>query len=917
VHARPRRGHAALRAGVDVAVIVTALVFIGSYFPRGVMFADTITNGGDMGSHFYPAWYLRHVLLPRGQVVGWCPGNFCGFPLFQFYFPLPFLIMAALSLVIPLTIAFKLVTVLGTFMLPPCAYLGLRLSGVPFPGPALGAVGVLPFLFMEANSMWGGNIPSTLAGEFTYSFAIALAVLFLGTLRRTVDTGRGRAWNGLLVALIGLSHGYALLWAGVTSLTEALSTRGWWRRVGTLVAVHGLAILLMAFWLIPLLAYAPWTTAYTHVWFSHAFWREGLPPVLVPLALIAVVATLLVAVGAAWRREPLLPRALAKIWAGAVVGLLFYLTARPLHVVDVRFIPFLQLGLCLAAAAALGYLLARLPMPEVWPLVGAMLVLPYLQSGMPSGLAAALDTVTGRLGVGQVQAYRGIGFIPTWIDWNYSGFERKAPWKTFKAINDHLRGTYRDPRVVYEHDSENEALGTVRAFESLPLFSGRSTLEGLYMQAVVTAPFVFYVQSEISRQQSCPFSEYGCSHFDLDRGLAHLRMFNVSQFIARSAAVRAAASRQPGLIHEFTAGEYEVYRVEGNDGRYAIPLEKAPVLVRTSTWKADAYRWFKTAGPDDPVPVFVDGEVDPADRARFAAVVDTLPAEYPSVALPTPPPPLVEEMGYERIRVSGCTPGRPVLIRISYHPRWRSLTGERVWLAAPGFMLVFPRGDTFELVFGGGLPITIGELLTAVGWAVFLVAVLPVGRRVGRAVAAVGERVSALPPISGVRALSRRLAEGPVILRRALLGLVLLATAVAFASLAYASRFDSADASALEARRLYNAGQLREALPYFRAARERAPLSKTAVNAAYFEATILLRSEDWAGAAAAFQRLVETYPEATTIAEALYQLGVCRWRLGEPTAARAAWEETRRRYPDSRWAELAGERLAETASTGS
>ena len=127
---------------------------------------------------------------------------------------------------------------------------------MPFPGPALGALTPLCFLFMEANSMWGGNIPSTLAGEFAFSIGLALAVLFLGALRWSVAHGRGRAWCGLLEAVVGMSHGYTLLWAGLGSLGELIAIRGWWRRVGTLVAVHGLAILLMAFWLFPLLGYA-------------------------------------------------------------------------------------------------------------------------------------------------------------------------------------------------------------------------------------------------------------------------------------------------------------------------------------------------------------------------------------------------------------------------------------------------------------------------------------------------------------------------------------------------------------------------------------------------------------------------------------------------------------------------------------
>src|SRR5437867_8554415 len=75
--------------------------------PRSTLFPYTTlfrSNGGDMASHVYAAAYMRDVLLPHGRVTGWCPGNYCGFPLFQFYFPLPFIVIALASYVIPLNI---------------------------------------------------------------------------------------------------------------------------------------------------------------------------------------------------------------------------------------------------------------------------------------------------------------------------------------------------------------------------------------------------------------------------------------------------------------------------------------------------------------------------------------------------------------------------------------------------------------------------------------------------------------------------------------------------------------------------------------------------------------------------------------------------------------------------------------------
>src|SRR5213079_168484 len=74
----------------------------------------------------------------------------------------------------------------------------------------------------------------------------------------------------------------------------------------------------------------------------------------------------------------------------------------------------------------------------------------------------------------------------------------------------------------------------------------------------------------------------------------------------RSQQAKEAAAKHPGLELEKKVGQYEIYRVKDNDGRYALPLAVAPALVVTSHWKEAAYRWFKRARPGDPLPVFAE-----------------------------------------------------------------------------------------------------------------------------------------------------------------------------------------------------------------------------------------------------------------------------------------------------------------------
>src|SRR5262245_16920265 len=103
---------------IDVCLLLLVIAFLLSYFQPRYLFLKTTTSGGDTASHYYTAEYLRDYLIPQGRVSGWTQGNYAGFPILQFYFPFPFLLIVLLSYFIPLQIAFKLITVLGIFLLP-------------------------------------------------------------------------------------------------------------------------------------------------------------------------------------------------------------------------------------------------------------------------------------------------------------------------------------------------------------------------------------------------------------------------------------------------------------------------------------------------------------------------------------------------------------------------------------------------------------------------------------------------------------------------------------------------------------------------------------------------------------------------------------------------------------------------------
>ncbi|MBW2623283.1 MAG: hypothetical protein JRD68_10285, partial [Deltaproteobacteria bacterium] len=265
----------------QAVLFLLVYVFLFSFLKPGLILSNTMTTGGDTASHYYSAVFLKEHILPQGRIMGWQPGNYAGFPLFQFYFPLPFLIMVLFSLIIPLPVAFKIVSLAGVITLPLAVYFFLRKTGFKRPAPELGMVFILSFLFMESNSMWGGNITSTLAGEFAYGIGLSLALVYLGGFFQGIKTGEKIVTNALLLALVGLAHGYTLLFcvAGVSFFL--ITTKSWLFRLVYILKVNLLAFCFMGFWLLPLLALMPHATPYNFVWIIDVL-KQVMPTILWP-----------------------------------------------------------------------------------------------------------------------------------------------------------------------------------------------------------------------------------------------------------------------------------------------------------------------------------------------------------------------------------------------------------------------------------------------------------------------------------------------------------------------------------------------------------------------------------------------------------------------------------------------------------
>ena len=168
--------------------------------------SNTTTVGGDTPAHLYLVSHLKEQLFQHGRIISWADGWWAGFPMFQYYFALPYLAGALLSVVMPLAVAFKLISVAGLVLTPLCAYWAGRLWRLPRPTPVLLALAMVPFLFVSSHTMWGVNTSSTLAGMIANSWSFALLLPALASACRDAEEGRVRVGTVILMVLVLASH---------------------------------------------------------------------------------------------------------------------------------------------------------------------------------------------------------------------------------------------------------------------------------------------------------------------------------------------------------------------------------------------------------------------------------------------------------------------------------------------------------------------------------------------------------------------------------------------------------------------------------------------------------------------------------------------------------------------------------------
>ncbi|MGA1555903.1 MAG: hypothetical protein ACO4AY_07685 [Ilumatobacteraceae bacterium] len=750
--------------GVTTGIMMN-VVHLNPLWPASdLVFDDTTPTGGDFGAHVWGPAYLRDVLLPSFRVNGWTMDWYAGMPAYRFYMVLPALAILVADVVLPYGVAMKLVSVLGLITLPAACWAFGRLARFRYPMPELFAFAGLAFALDESFSIYGGNLLSTMAGEFSFSLSLSLAVLALGVFAAGLRTGKHRVWASVLIAAACVSHGIVLIFTVVALIVFALVWMDRTRLVYT-VTVGVTSLLLIMWWTGPFLLGHEFMTDMKYG--ARTDWWEMFFPLTPPLDFL-ITGLALFGFGMAVVRRHLDGAALGV--TGLVLAAGVYLAKDSLPFIGLlwnpRLLPFLYLVRYLLMMVGLVELLSllwnaardrrALEFPSVraatsFGAVGAVAVLVvvgFMYQKLPfDGTSQAVDG-GGRYAWGPFTATatkeraKGDG----WSAYNFRGYEGRDQYYTeYYRIVTAMQDLGDDPsfgcgRALWENSSDNGLYGTTMALMLLPFWTDGciGSMEGLFFEASGTTPYHFLATAAMSKQSSNPVRELRYVNNDAEVGVRHLQDLGVRYVMVRSPEAKSEAAAHPELQLVASSNPWDVYLVGGSD--VVVGLDVQPVVVDRRLGDGagavdDRERHLETGAswfqhPEEWAAMPADGgpanwqriDVQPDLARRIAEgqpggpnvdivvpsqVID--PIELPDVAVSD------VRIDDQSLSFSVDRVGVPVLVKVSYFPNWQASGADGPWRIGSNMMVVVPTDTTVELSYGRSLSDHLTLLATLAG----------------------------------------------------------------------------------------------------------------------------------------------------------------------------------------------------------
>ncbi len=667
-----------------------------------LVFSDLLPTGGDMGAHIVPTKFFVTELFNNFKLSGWSQDWFAGYPVYYFYFPLPPIITSLLNFLFPFSISFKTMVLISQVLLVISVEMLMRKNSKDFSFYGFG-VGLL-YLLTESFTIFGGNLASSLAGQYSFTYSIAFANLSIFYLmkskyRYSIEIA------SLLIGLSVLSHLIPfMIYLPIFAFYFLKSNVKIYKKVSSFLFFLFIALRFS----VSLFLNLEFTTNMTYTPYTQI--SDLIKPDILPFAIGAIIYII---------------SSSSKTSLKAITGFEMYLIAISIYLFfygpesalwNGRIIPFFNLGIIILFFNLLHLDIKNLtkriqgkyPLITVIFLINSYLMYVYFSKWGNTYSTTTISVILIVLFLYLLSinsenfliyttlvslTFGTLSYLPHWLNWNFSGYESKNNWSDITTLYEGLN-TLEPGRIMWEPNSDLNKYGTPMVLMTIPMFTDHESVEGLYFDSSITTPFHFLTVSGLAERPSNPVGGLTYINGEFDKGFRFMEELGVDYFIAYTSSIKDKANMNENFNFLFSNEVFNVYSlntkkvelVEDNLYLFESPdfydrLKNA--VLRESSERSffeASYNSFKDELNYKVIENYDESFADPSDKNNQLTISDL-------------------NIQNNLITFKTNKPNQLHLIKVSYFPNWKIKNGYGPFRISPSFMAVVPKNEFVEIQF--------------------------------------------------------------------------------------------------------------------------------------------------------------------------------------------------------------------------
>ena len=669
-----------------------------------LVFENNTPTGGDMGAHIVAIDTFIKDFMPNFQINGWSNDWFGGYPLYYFYFPLPAIITFFLNLIFPFGIAFKIMVVLSIILVVYSIEKLMRKTSNQI--SIYGATAGLFYVFTESFTIYGGNLASTLAGQFSFGYSLAFANLSIFYLLKSNNNFRFPI-SSIFLALCLLSHLIPFIIYSPIYAFYWLSRKENFNQKILSVSIF---LALVSRWSASLIMNLEYTTNMSYTPFSRIedLIKKDILPII--FILIGLLIT---------KHKNLIKNKTLNLFELYLIfsSILLYFFVPEGALWNGRLVPFFNLGIIFLFFKAVEIFIEDIYLYQQGLNVLTVLFFggtiyclyifyekwsanqSYLNVYVPIILLIIifaiinLNNVVIQLNMLIVSIiFSTISFLPHWLNWNFTGYEGKNDWNQIQSLYTKLENL-KPGRIMWEPNSDMNKYGTPMTLMTLPYFTKHTSMEGLYFDSSITTPFHFISVSGLAKRPSNPVGGLSYINNKFDQGVDYLYDLGIDYFISYTEEIESKAMSSDRLTFLFSSEPFSVFEI--NSSKVELIYQDIEVFSKVNKQEGILSSVFR----DTNITNFFEKayeNFDELDEKRIVEVSNKIliqPSNKNNLK--------VTDIRITNRKISFFTnnPGELHLVKVSYFPNWSISNGLGPFRTSPSFMSVIPNQEYVEINF--------------------------------------------------------------------------------------------------------------------------------------------------------------------------------------------------------------------------